>query len=194
MSAVLPIIGLGLAAGSTVASLIPSKMERQYRKELKKEKASITRAAKRGEGGLTQNQRERMMAEAAAKRAAWVQTQQAMIARIQDPIQRQQAQQELQQKEMQMQAQDTSAVRAVDVKAIQQRKKAVLAGTYQAAKLEAQRKARTLETGKAMAPIAMKSGAALGESIDAFRTERMAAAAAAKAAEMPKLVGSRELT
>jgi len=134
--ATLPIL---MAAG-IAGQFIPSKAERQYRKALRKERKALDAKAKRGEGGLTRGQRNRLYAESEGRVQAQEEQMKAEIARIQDPVARQQALQGMQERGMQVRAQERSGVRDVDMKAYQDRVAAVMGQQYQQAKLGAQSK------------------------------------------------------
>jgi len=165
-------LGVGLMAAGALGQFIPSKAERSYRKYLRKERKALDRSAKRGEGGMTPAQRNRAYAESEARIQAQEEQMKAEIARIQDPVKRQQATQKLYEMGMQARSQERSGVRAADIQVLRDRRAAVQGGQAKQAQLGAQSKYARGKTLIGLTPLLATAGEDFGKRYREELTER----------------------
>lgn len=142
---------------STAAALAPSPSAIRYRRDVKKRIKSAEAARRRGEFGLTKEQRRDRVAEQMQAGRAQIEQQKAQIARIQDPVERQRAMTALQQAELGLQAQAESDVRRMDIELGQQELAALMQERYQT---QAMQQAERQQRRKSLAAAAPALGQA----------------------------------
>ena len=132
-------LGAGMALGAAVpavASAIPTRSERQYKKHLKEQAESL----KKSRGGLKAGERQHLEAEGQQRLQAQMQQAQADISRIKDPVARQRAMSKLQKGAMGQRAAISSDVREQDLKLYGEKLRQLQEGQYRAATLAEGRK------------------------------------------------------
>jgi len=169
-------IGLGLGAGlalgaaiPAIASAIPTRAERQYKKSTK---ALGERLAK-SRGGLKSGERQHLEAEGQQRLQAQMQKAQADISRIKDPVARQRAMAQLQKGAMGQRAAISSDVRKQDLDLY-----AAMMQNYQKsqsdlARMAQQRKQAAIQAGVTAGVGLAGEGAELGAAVSKYKADKV---------------------
>lgn len=168
-------LGAGLALGAAVpaiASAIPTRAEREYKKSTK----ALGRRLALSRGGLKSGERQQLEAEGQQRLQAQMQQAQSDIARIQDPVARQRAMSKLQKGAMGQRAAISSDVRKQDLDLY-----AAMMQNYQksqsdVARMAQQRKQAAIQAGVTAGVGLAGEGAKLGQAISKYEADKAARA------------------
>tara|TARA_Y100000593_G_scaffold26744_2_gene53253 strand:+ start:24326 stop:24946 length:621 start_codon:yes stop_codon:yes gene_type:complete len=161
LSAVAPwALAAGVAA-PVVASLVPTRAERDYRKRVKAEAERLGKAR----GGLSAGERQQLEAEGQQRLQAQMQQAQADISRMRDPVARQRAMSQLQRGAMGQRAAISSDVRQQDLDLYAKQLAQHMQDQYKVAQQSAARRQAALQTGLQAGAIAAGSGEKIGKGL-----------------------------